>query len=73
MRVIQTIFKDSNVYYITEDFNIYKYQSNTIENKKVNNNDIVGLEIIDNKLFVFNQYIMDVESTDDNIVQEIIE
>lgn len=73
MQVIETVFKDNNVYYITENYDIYKYVSNSIGNRVIRNNiELKGLEIKENKLYVFEQYVMDLELTDDNILQEVI-
>lgn len=70
MKVIEVIFKGYNVYYITEDHKIYKFRSDSEENRV--SKDCEDITIKDNKLYYINQFLFDVELTKDNILKEIM-
>jgi hypothetical protein len=70
VNVIEVVFKARNVYYITQDHKIYKFLSNSEENRVAK--DCAGITIKDSKLYVHSQYLFDVELTTDNILREIL-
>jgi hypothetical protein len=70
MRVVEIVFKEKNVYYITEDGKIYKYISEYDKNEVRKN--IKDYHIIDNWLYIFNDKITEVKLTDDDVLMEIL-
>jgi hypothetical protein len=70
MRVVEIVFKEKNVYYVTEDGKIYKHQSEYDKNEV--RKDIKDYHIINEWLYIFNGKITRVELTDDDILVEIL-
>lgn len=75
MRVVEIIFKEKNVYYVTEDDKIYKHISEYDKNeirKNIKDYHIFKENEIDDVLYIFNDKIIKVELTDDDILAEIL-
>ena len=75
MRVVEIVFKEKNVYYVTEDGKIYKHTSNYDKNevrKNIKDYHIFKENEIDDVLYIFNDKITRVELTDDDIWVEIL-
>ena len=70
MKVVEIIFKEKNIYYITEDGKIYKHLSDYDKNDIRKN--IKDYHIIDDMLYIFTQAITKVELTNDDILVEIL-
>ena len=70
MRVVEIVFKEKNVYYVTEDGKIYKHISEYDRNEVRKN--IKDYHIIDDWLYIFNDKITKVELTDDDILADIL-
>lgn len=75
MRVVEIVFKEKNVYYVTEDDKIYKHISEYDKNeirKNIKDYHIFKENEIDDVLYIFNDKIIKVELTDDDILAEIL-